>query len=105
MKKKPDISGFGPLKDPTLFLESGLADRIEKPYVTPPVALAPSVQEPPGRSNLGRSRSRVQKIFNFPEELANQLRDEAVLRSKEMGSRVTEKDIVIEALEAYLKRA
>ena len=49
-------------------------------------------------------RARVQKIFNFPEELADRLREEALARSKQKGGRVTEKDIVIEALEAFLKR-
>ena len=45
----------------------------------------------------------MQKIFNFPEELADRLRREALKRSEEKGGRVTEKDIVIEALEAFLK--
>jgi hypothetical protein len=48
-----------------------------------------------------RGRGRVQKIFNFPEDLADRLRDEAAARSRETGSRVTEKDIVVAALEAY----
>jgi len=41
----------------------------------------------------------VQKIFNFPEYLADRLRDEALLRSHEKGRRVTEKDLVVETLE------
>jgi hypothetical protein len=94
MKAKPDISGFAqPRKDMNEFLESGAADRAEKPApptVTPPVAVP--------------RRGRVQKIFNFPEDLADRLRDEALQRSREKGGRVTEKDIVVEALEAYLKR-
>lgn len=48
------------------------------------------------------ARGRVQKIFNFSPELAHRLRDEAARRSRESGTRVTEKGIVVEALEARL---
>ena len=100
MKTKPDIRSFtSPSKDQNEFLESGAADRAEKPTpgivssneTTPAVDVAPRY-----------GRARVQKIFNFPEELADRLRDEALVRSKASGSRVTEKDIVVEALRAFL---
>lgn len=102
MKGKPNTAQFKPPKDPTLFLEGGEADKAEKPLaspagVTPPPATKPLVvEEPP------RRRGRVQKIFNFPEDLADRLRDEATARSRQTGTRVAEKDIVVEALEAYL---
>ena len=101
MKAKPDI-GFAQRKDLNEFLESGAADRAEKPAapVAPPQAATPPVVEEGPRYG----RARVQKIFNFPEELADRLREEALARSKQKGGRVTEKDIVIEALEAFLKR-
>ena len=103
MKAKPDISDFAqPHKDPNEFLESGAADRAEKPAapVAPPPAATPPVVEDAPRYG----RARVQKIFNFPEELADRLREEALTRSKQNGTRVTEKDLVVEALEAFLKR-
>ncbi len=98
MKAKPDISGFAqPRKDLDSFLESGAADRAEKPAALPSAATPSVARETP-------RRGRVQKIFNFPEELADRLRDEALRRSREKGGRVTEKDIVVEALEAYINR-
>ena len=89
MKRKPDISEFTKSKDMVPFLEGGVADRAEKIV---PVGV------------LWRGRGRVQKIFNFPEDLANQLRDEAATRSRDAGARVTEKEIVVAALEAFFKR-
>ena len=87
MKGKPNTAQFKPPKDPTAFLEGGEADKA-----------------PPAAEETQRyGRARVQKIFNFPEELADRLRREALKRSEEKGGRVTEKDIVIEALEAFLK--
>jgi hypothetical protein len=88
MKRKPDISGFTQPKDLTSFLEGGTADSAEKP--------AP-VEAP------RRGRGRVQKIFNFPEDLANHLRDAAAARSRNTGTRVTEKEIVVAVLEAYFR--
>ncbi|MGP8438244.1 hypothetical protein ACT2FY_09325 [Paraburkholderia fungorum] len=100
MKGKPNTAQFQPPKDPTAFLEGGEADKAEKPLPPPaPSATVPAVAEDAPR----RGRGRVQKIFNFPEDLADRLRDEALLRSREKGGRVTEKDIVVEALEAFLK--
>ena len=101
MKGKPNTAQFKPPKDPTAFLEGGEADRMERPapVPAPAPAAAPLAEEAPRRA-----RGRVQKIFNFPEDLADRLRDEALLRSREKGGRVTEKDIVVEALEAFLNR-
>lgn len=104
MKGKPNTAQFKLPKDPTPFLEGGEADKAETPLVlpvavTPALPTTPIVEEAPRRS-----RGRVQKIFNFPEDLADRLRDEALLRSREKGGRVTEKDIVVEALEAFIRR-
>jgi len=100
MKAKPDI-GFAQRKDLNEFLESGAADRAEKPAA--PAAPAPAATPPVVEEGPRYGRARVQKIFNFPEELADRLREEASARSKQTGRRVTEKDIVVEALEAFLK--
>lgn len=99
MKGKPNTAQFKPPKDPTAFLEGGEADKAEKPLVAPAAVATPPAAEETQRYG----RARVQKIFNFPEELADRLRREALKRSEEKGGRVTEKDIVIEALEAFLK--
>lgn len=104
MKGKPNTAQFKPPKDPTAFLEGGEADKAEKPLVAPAVVTTPPAATPPAAEETQRyGRARVQKIFNFPEELADRLRREALKRSEEKGGRVTEKDIVIEALEAFLK--
>jgi hypothetical protein len=94
MRKKPDLSVLSDVrKDPSAFIQGGAADRAEHPQPAP--AAAGEAEAP------RRGRGRVQKIFNFPEDLADRLRDEAASRSRETGSRVTEKDIVVAALEAY----
>lgn len=103
MKGKPNTAQFALAKDPTAFLESGEADKAEKPpaasaAATSPPAIVPQMAEEAPR----RGRGRVQKIFNFSEDLADRLREEATSRSKITGTRVTEKDIVVEALEAHL---
>lgn len=105
MKGKPNTSQFKLPKDPTPFLEGGKADKAEKPVAAPVAVTRPAAAISPVAEEVSRrGRGRVQKIFNFPEELADRLRDEAVSRSRETGTRVTEKDIVVEALEAHLKR-
>ena len=103
MKGKPNTAQFKPPKDPTAFLEGGEADKAEKPAAAP-VAAPPAATPPVVEEGPRYGRARVQKIFNFPEELADRLRREALKRSEEKGTRVTEKDLVVEALEAFLKR-
>lgn len=102
MKGKPNTAQFKPPKDPTAFLEGGEADKAEKSLAVTASAPLPIPAVP--EESPRRGRGRVQKIFNFPEDLADRLRDEALLRSRQEGARVTEKDIVVEALEAYLKK-
>ena len=103
MKGKPNTAQFKPPKDPTAFLEGGEADKAEKPILAPAAASAATVTKPVAvEESPRRGRGRVQKIFNFPEDLADRLRDEATARSRQTGTRVTEKDIVVEALEAHL---
>ncbi len=104
MKGKPNTAQFKLPKDPTAFLEGGEADKAEKPLAAPADTIPPPAATPSVVEEVPRyGRARVQKIFNFPEELADRLRREALSRSEEKGGRVTEKDIVVEALEAFLK--
>lgn len=100
MRKKPDVSSFTAPKNPTAFLEGGAADVAERLVATEPTTSAQAaIAETPRRG-----RGKVQKLFNFPVDLADRLRDEAVARSRATGNRVTEKDIVIAALDAYLNQ-
>lgn len=99
MKTKPDTTQFNLPKDPTAFLEGGEADKADKAPMAQTTTTAPAVKAPPRYG-----RARVQKIFNFPEELADRLRREALTLSEEQGRRVTEKDIVVEALEAFFNQ-
>lgn len=105
MKAKPNTAQFKLPKDPTGFLEGGEADKAERPQGAPAAVTSPPLAAPPADEEAPRyGRARVPKFFNFPEELADRLRREALSRSEEKGGRVTEKDIVIEALEAFLAR-
>ena len=105
MKGKPNTSQFKTPKDPTAFLEGGEADKAEKLPNAPSVVPAGSVPVAPLEEDVSAPRrGRVQKIFNFPEDLADRLRDEAQNRTREKGRRVTEKDIVVEALEKLLRK-
>ncbi len=105
MKGKPNTSQFKTPKDPTAFLEGGEADKAEKLPNAPSVVTAePAPIAPLEEEVSAPRRGRVQKIFNFPEDLADRLRDEAQNRTREKGRRVTEKDIVVEALERLLRK-
>lgn len=98
MRKKPDITEFTVPKDPIAFLEGGKADVAENPKNRDRVL---PLTTPPPTKSLGRGR--VQKIFNFPEDLADRLREEAFVQSRATGSRISEKDIVIAALNIYFR--
>lgn len=105
MKGKPNTSQFKTPKDPTAFLEGGEADKAENRQKAPAVVVAESAPIAPLDEDISAPRrGRVQKIFNFPEDLADRLRDEAQARTREKGRRVTEKDIVVEALEKLLTK-
>lgn len=60
--------------------------------VQPPVSLMPP-----------QTPAKVTKIFQLPPALAVKLRMEAATQSHEKGVRVTERDVVIAALEAYCR--
>lgn len=103
MKGKPNTSQFKTPKDPTAFLEGGQADKAEN-LARSPVVAAPAPIAALEEETAAPRRGRIQKIFNFPEDLADRLRDEAQARTRDKGRRVTEKDIVVEALEMLFRK-
>jgi chromatin segregation and condensation protein Rec8/ScpA/Scc1 (kleisin family) len=95
MKAKPNTDQFKSPKDPSAFLEGGAADAADsvktvKPHPTEPIT----------QSKIHRE----QKVFRLPLQLINALKREAYERSISSGSRVTETEIVEQALENLLKR-
>jgi len=85
MKAKPNIDAFRqPAKDPTEFLESGVADRTEArpaPSATPTMTAA-------------KPEPTVQKLFRLRWDVANALKMGATQASIASGKRVTETEIV-----------
>lgn len=78
MKQKPNLDAF---------LESGTADlvnKFEKPQLMAKV-------------------QREQKVFRLPLDLINELKREAYEQSIKTGSRVTETELVEQALRAFFK--
>lgn len=99
MKAKPNTDQFKPKKDPSAFLEGGAADaadRMAKPQlatVPPPTPTAQPVAE--------AKVHREQKVFRLPLELIKVLKRESYERSEKTGSRVTETELVEQALRAF----
>ncbi len=78
MKQKPNLDAF---------LESGTAD------------LAKNIEK---TQSLARVQ-REQKVFRLPLDLINELKREAYEQSIKTGSRVTETELVEQALRAFFK--
>ena len=67
--------------------------------------MSPLIKNPIDRNvteRRTRAHAHVTKIFNFPVELADELREEAIRRSQTAGFRITEKEIIIKALKHLL---
>ena len=92
MRSKPDLTQFIVPKDPSAFLESGAAD------------LADRVQ-PRGRrkKEVVLQQQRDQKVFRLSVDICQALKNEAYRRSIESGKRVTENELVEQALRRLLK--
>ena len=93
MKTKPNTEQFQAKKDPSAFLESGAADianQIEKPQQASSESQAPTTRV-----------HREQKIFRLPVDLINELKRESYERSMKIGYRVTETELVEQALKAF----
>lgn len=102
MKSKPNTDQFKIKKDPTSFLEGGdfeSSDRTNKIQI-PLVA----TQDPHQTSMIVESKMhREQKVFRLPLDLINLLKRESYERSVQTGSRVTETELVEQALRKFLK--
>lgn len=102
MKSKPNTEQFKIKKDPTLFLEGGdfesidRTNKIQQPSIT--------TQEPHQSKMVIESKMhREQKVFRLPLDLINLLKRESYERSVKTGSRVTETELVEQALRNFLK--
>ena len=89
MKAKPDIEAF---------LEGGAGDRPELPLKKKKEAFNDFT------SALNRKIHREQKVFRLPLDLINDLKRESFERSMKTGARVTEVELVEQALREYLYR-
>ncbi len=90
MKAKPNTDQFKPNKDPSDFLEGGAADAADRVGTPQPIPVAS-----PAKAH------REQKIFRLPLDLIAFLKREAYERSVKTGSRVTETELVEQALRAF----
>jgi hypothetical protein len=98
MKTKPNTDQFKLKTDPLDFLEGGAADlanQTEKSQQASSESQAPATQ-------ATTKVHREQKIFRLPIELINVLKRESYERSMKTGTRVTETELVEQALKAFL---
>lgn len=89
MKAKPDINAF---------LEGGAGDRPELPLKKRKEVLNDFTPVFKGKIH------REQKVFRLPLDLINDLKRESFERSIKTGVRVTEAELVDQALREYLYR-
>lgn len=90
MKAKPNTDQFKPNKDPSDFLEGGAADAADRVGTPQPISVASPAKV-----------HREQKIFRLPLDLIAFLKRESYERSVKTGSRVTETELVEQALRAF----
>jgi hypothetical protein len=99
MKTKPNTEQFKPQKDPSAFLDGGAGDAADRTVAAPQKEF---YQAPTPQSMPEAKVYREQKIFRLPLELINALKREAYERSVKTGNRVTETELVEQALKAFL---
>ena len=102
MKSKPNTDQFKIKKDPTLFLEGGDIESIDRTNK--------NQQTPKANQDLHQSQivieskiHREQKVFRLPLDLINLLKRESYEKSVKTGSRVTETELVEQALRNFFK--
>lgn len=101
MKSKPNTDQFKPKKDPSDFLEGGAADAADRVGTPQPAAVAS--QAPIALPAVAAKVHREQKIFRLPLDLIAFLKRESYERSMKTGSRVTETELVEQALRYFYK--
>ena len=97
MKAKPNTDQFKTAKDPSAFLEGGAADAAARSESTHPHNA--KNQEPTPVFKVPRE----QKIFRLPIDLINTLKREAYERSIKTGGRITETELVEQALRSFFE--
>ena len=100
MKTKPDTEQFKPKKDPSAFLEGGTADLANQAEKSQQVSAESQVPIDQPVTNIRVHRE--QKIFRLPLDLINALKRESYERSVKTGTRVTETELVEQAIRAFL---
>lgn len=93
---KPDTSMFKNIKDPTEFLESGSADRMEKESFK-------TSGNDKSVSEVIKAEPVIQKIFRFRLDTINALKVGAAQESVNAGKRITETEIVEKLIRKYYK--
>jgi hypothetical protein len=102
MKAKPNTEQFKLNKDPSAFLEGGAADVINKADKNMKVDNKP--KESTNQPAISTKVHKEQKIFRLSLDLINELKRESYERSLKSGTRVTETELVEQALRAYFDR-
>jgi len=101
MKAKPNTEQFKLKKDPSAFLDGGaadIADRAGSPQKAEMISETIHVKPVTNTKD-----NRQQKVFRLPPDLIKALKRESYERSMETGTRVTETDLVEQALRNFLK--
>ena len=101
MKAKPNTDQFKPKKDPSDFLEGGVADAADR--MPPPAVVAPQAPTVQPGQPVEAKVHREQKIFRLPLDLIAFLKRESYERSVKTGTRVTETELVEQALRTMYK--
>lgn len=98
MKAKPDTDQFKSNKGLAAFLEGGTADAADK------------LQQPDGVAQVlavlpvaNTKVHREQKVFRLPLDIINALKRESYELSVQKGCRVTETELVEQAIRAFLE--
>lgn len=99
MKSKPNTDQFKLKKDPSDFLEGGAADAADRVGTPQPTTVAS--QAPIALPASAAKAHREQKIFRLPLDLIAFLKRESYERSVKTGSRVTETELVEQALRGF----
>ena len=101
MKTKPNTDQFKPKKDPSAFLAGGTADLVNQAEKSQQVTAESQV--PTDQPAANARVHREQKIFRLPLDLINALKRESYERSVKTGTRVTETELVEQAIRAFLE--